>query len=855
MQFYKKHIDDVLAYFDVSQDGLSVEQAQERLRINGPNAIKVAGEPWWRKIVEPFRSVFMAVLFVAAVISMVMDEVLDATIILAIIGVSATIFYVQRASSERVLRSLRSQDAQIAHALRDGQLVDVDAENLVVGDIVHIFEGERIPADVRVIQADNVRVDEALLTGESLPVSKDNRPLTNDKEVYERSNMLFQGSFLVSGQAVGIVVATANDTEFGQIAALARRIDTESPVQQKIDALLQKIIVVIGAITVVVFGLSLWRGIELLEALRFMIGMAVSAIPEGLPIAISVVLVLGMRRIAKFHALVRNMRAIENIGVVTTIATDKTGTLTKNQLSVQDVWQPGPETDLRLLARAIRLSLNGTMEHAKDPLDLALHRFVVQYDVALSSSLQEVVNLPFEQAHAMSGVLWRDKGQTYGYLKGAPEKVLAQCRLNAHDHEAVMKELHSLTGQGLRVIALAKTTVTKPASEIGDLLDGTFTFLGLIAVADQLREEVPAAIAETQRAGVVVRMITGDHFETAYAIGKQLGLVTRRDQVFDARQIAEQNLSDAALAEIVETARVFARVTPEYKHRILTILKRKDITAMTGDGVNDVPALTNAHVGLAMGSGSQIAKDAGDIVLLNDSFASIVEALREGRVVFDNIRRILYYLFATSVGEVLIIVTSLLIGLPLPVLAVQILWVNLVTDTIMVIPLGLEPAERDVMRRRPRNPRRPIIGKTIITRMVTVALTMVVVGIGLFSYFLQDYSEAYARTVLFSALVAMQWANAFNARSERQSLFSRLKVVNTKLYLGFAIAVTLQMMALFGPFQAALHIDTGVAWEHYAVAMGAGIVAVIMAAEIHKFISRPIYARAYVAPEATVMKQ
>lgn len=842
MLFYKTHIADVLAYFDVTEQGLSAREAARRLQRNGPNTLRVTSEPLWKKLIEPFRSVFVAVLFVAAVISVTMDELLDAAIIVVTITISVTIYYVQRASSERALNALRRHDVQLVKVLRNNQVVEVNADALVVGDIVFVFEGERVPADVRIIESTNARVDESLLTGESLPIGKDDRPLSTEKAVYERNNMLFQGSFVVGGQARGVVVATGNDTEFGQIAALARRIDQTSPVQQKIDTLLRKVIIVIGIIASGVFALSLWRGVELLEALRFMLSLAVSAVPEGLPIAISIVLVLGMRRLAKRQALVRNLRAIENIGVVTTIATDKTGTLTKNQLSVQDVWQLTAEQDLRRVAAEVRLTLNSlSAAGSRDPLDAALERFSDEYQATVPKSLTLLRHLPFDQGYAMSGVLWRDKGTTYAYMKGAPEKILTICRPSAKDRETITQAIHSLTGRGLRVIALAKAEVRQAVAEVADLQKTTFTFLGLVAVADQLRPEAAPAIAATQQAGVIVRMITGDHFETAYAIGKKLGLVVHRDEVFDARQI--DRLDDAALTRTVEQAKIFSRVTPEAKHRILSILKQHHITAMTGDGVNDVPALANAHIGVAMGSGSQIAKDAGDIVLLNDSFASIVEALREGRVVFDNIRRMLYYLFATSTGQVLTIIAALLGGLPVPLVAVQILWINLVTDTVMVIPLGLEPPESDVMKRRPRNPARPIIGKTIITRMVLVALTMVVVSLGLFVYFLQTHSVTYAQTVIFSAMVAMQWANGFVARSERQSLLRRLRVMNLKFYIGLVLVIALQTLALFGPLSTALHIDRSVTPQDYIVAGSIGVIAILVVGELHKYLSRGVYRR------------
>ena len=358
---------------------------------------------------------------------------------------------------------------------------------------------------------------------------------------------------------------------------------------------------------------------------------------------------------------------------------------------------------------------------------------------------------------------------------------------------------------------------------------------GLIAIADELRPEASQSISTTQAAGVTVRMITGDHFETAYAIGKQLNLVQSKDEVFDCRQM--DNLNDKELAKVIARTKVFSRVLPEYKHRILTVLKKQHITAMTGDGVNDVPALTNAHIGIAMGSGSQIAKEAGDVVLLDDNFSSIVAALRQGRIVFDNIQRMLFYLLATNAGEVITMVGALAIGLPLPILPVQILWINLVTDSTLVIPLGVESAETDVMKRPPRNPRKPILGKPMIIRIILIASIMAAITVTVFIYYWQANSSAYARTIAFNVLVVMQWANAFNARSEWRSVFRRQLFSNKVFYLAMLLSIGIQLAALFSPLQDILHLSH-VATHDLIITSVIGVALIIAVSEIHKFIGR-----------------
>ena len=399
-----------------------------------------------------------------------------------------------------------------------------------------------------------------------------------------------------------------------------------------------------------------------------------------------------------------------------------------------------------------------------------------------------------------------------------------------------MLALQKLTSQGYRVIAFGSTELSKPITSLDELPKKLrLEFAGFVAVADILRPEAKRAVNAALRAGVTVRMITGDHFETAYHIGKSLGMVDNRSQVFDCRQMAA--MSDDELAEVIEHTRVFSRVVPEQKYRILSSLKKHDITAMTGDGVNDVPAVSNANVGIAMGSGSQITKDAGDIVLLDDNFKSIIDAMREGRAIIANIRRMLFYLLATNTGEVLIMVGALVLGMPLPLAAVQLLWVNLVTDTAMVIPLGLEPGEKDSMTQKPQSPNAPILSRFNLVHMILIALTMAVTTLGFYAFFSQSHGHAYASTIAFISLVVIQWANAFNARSVYESTFSRLRVFNGKLYIGLAVAIGLQALVIFGPLQEMLHVTTVMIGDMVFVAAISFILPLIIG-EVYKFFGR-----------------
>ena len=839
MLYYTKTVRQTLKELDVTEKGLANSDAEERLQLYGSNVIKVRGEPLWHKLIEPFANVFMGVLFLAAIISLYHHAILDAAIIGVILLASAIIYYIQRFSTERILRSLQKHNTQNVEVLRDSKTVELDSASLVPGDIITLSEGEKIPADARIMTCQSLRVDESQLTGESLPISKQPDALSGQKEVYEQRNMLFQGSFVVAGQARAVIVTTANTTEFGRLAALTSNATTDSPVQKKIDTLISQIIIVVAAIAIVAFGLAISRGMDITESIRFVLALSVSAVPESLPVAISVILVLGMRRMAAKKALVRTMRSIETIGVITTIATDKTGTLTKNQLTVQDTWNPADTTPFKL-AHYTTYAINYAAQKMHDPLDTAMQLFSESKKTKRPTQ-KPMVSLPFDQSVAMSGNVWHN-GKTYILaLKGAPEHVLARSDLTESEREKASVALHKLTANGYRVIAIAHIELSQPIRAFSDLPAKTkLEFDGFLAIADVLRPEAKRAIQTALRAGVTVRMITGDHFETAYHIGKQLGMVHGRHEIFDSRHMSV--MSDEDLLKVIDDIRVFSRVTPEHKYRILTLLKQKNITAMTGDGVNDVPALANAHVGVAMGSGAQIAKDAGDIILMDNNFKSIVDAMSEGRTIFANIRRMLYYLLSTNAGEVMTAIAALIIGLPIPLVPVQILWVNLVTDTSMVIPLGLEPGERNNMTKRPNNPNAPILGKFLISRMILVAFTMAALTIILYIYYSSQFDNAYGRTIAFCSLVVMQWANAFNARSDDESIIHRLRVFNGKFYLGLAIGVSLQALAVFGPLGELLHV-TPVAIGDLVITSTIAFIIPILLVETHKFIGRRFFGR------------
>lgn len=836
MDYYKQTPGEVMRKLSTSEYGLSDSEVKNRLKKYGPNTISVKQRSFWLKLIEPFRSVFMVVLFVAAGLSFMHGAALDGIIVIAIILVSAFVYYAQTYSTERILKSLRKHTKQSVLVIRHGKEFLVDSTQIVPGDIIILEEGDKVPVDGRVVESKSLRVDESQLTGESLPISKKTERITGNKAIYEQNNMVFQGSFAVGGSAKIIAVTTGNETEFGKIATLSTEERSESPVQKKIDKLITWVIVAVSVASIAAFALAIYRGMEISEALRFVIALAVSAVPEGLPVAISIILAIGMSRMAARKALVRNMSAIESIGIVTTIATDKTGTLTKNRLSVVDVWvSEGGKTKAN---RTLALSALQIDAKIHDPLDQAFVDYGNKQKL-LNSNRQPVEVYKFEHSVAMSGNLWHNGSDYIMYIKGAPEAIIRRSDLTENEREKITHQMNYMASRGYRVIALAHTNLKTVPDNLSKITkNAELDFDGLAMVADIVRPEARAAIRTAKRAGIVVRMITGDHYETAFNIGNELGLVDDRSQVFDSR--AMDKMSDDELEKIIDKIRVFSRVIPEQKHRLLTILKRNNITAMTGDGVNDIPALTNAHVGLAMGSGVEVAKDAADIVLLDDNFRSIINAVHEGRTIFSNIKRMVVYLLSTNLGEVLISMGALLAGAPLPLVPVQLLWVNLVTDTCMVIPIGMEPGEKRNMKRPPQKPGAGLLSKFMISRIIIIAATMSAVVLWLYFEYLGKHGLDYARTIAFSSMVVMQWASAFSVRSDYEPLYLRIFRWNPAFIIGLAVGIVLQALVIFGPLGSLLHVSH-VAIADLALTAIISFVVVIAVIETHKWIGRRFF--------------
>lgn len=782
----------VLKRLETSEAGLTNAEALRRQDMYGSNELTQRRTSLWRRLLEPFASPFVMILLFSAGVSLWSGEQVETTVILAIIFLNATIFYVQQISTNRAVKALQIHDKHVVDVLREGQRSQIAASDLVPGDVMYLNEGQKVPADIRLMDVQQLSIDESILTGEVEPIRKNTKLVPPRTPLYKQHNMAFRGTIVVSGSALGVVARIGDLTELGMIAKLVEDTHNKSPIEEKIERLTRGIIYAVAAISVLVFVLALWRGIAPLLALRFVLSLAVSAVPEGLPVALTVVLIFGVRRMARKNALVRNMTAVETLGALTLIVTDKTGTITRNQLAVSSV-VPAPRVSLVRLKEGIARALVQQNGMATDFLD----KILADYSGERTTEGEEVVVFPFNQRLRMSGTVWRRGSQLGLFVKGAPEALLENAKMSGVEKQAVLKELETLASQGARLIGFARAQLTGVPKDLATAIkSGRLQYDGTVGLVDTIRPEVHAALKRVQEAGIQVVMLTGDHPKTAHHIGRQIGLVADAREVGEARSVHE--LSEAELFDHIRTKRAFARVLPEDKYAFVKKLKNRHVIAMTGDGVNDVPALVVADVGFAMGNGTDAAKEAGDIILLDNNFRTIADSVAEGRRIIANIQRMVMYLLSTNIGEVTVMIVALLAGLPLPITAIQILWINLVTDGLTVIPLGLEPATDRVMKQQPRSPQAPLLSRRRIALLVAISLNVAALTLGVYIWMLGLHPDL-AQTYAFSVLVASQWAFTLVLRSDRATLGAALNLRNRPLWLVLLAAAGLQLLVIYGP--------------------------------------------------------
>lgn len=837
--------EEALKLQGVSEKGLTSDLAKERLAETGPNSLEVEeGSGPLIMLLSQIHNPLIYLLVGAAVLSLFVGHKVDAAVIAGVIILNTLLGFFQEWRAEGALDALRRMSSPHARVIRNGNPKEINASEVVPGDILILETGNRVAATARIIWSEELEIDESALTGESLPVSKSPETLEEDIPLAEQKNMVHMSTSVTGGRGQALVVGTGMNTEIGRIAAEVRATEREAtPLQKKMNRL--STVLGIGSIAFAagVFGLGLLRGYEVLEMLMFSVALAVSAIPEGLPAVISVTLALGVQRMAGKNAIIRRMPAVETLGSTTVICTDKTGTITKNQMTVQKIWageltywisgegytpkgeirteggEKDLSDDLRKLLE-IGLYCNNALLKEKDgqwsiegnPSDGAL---VVAAKKAgmerIPERAERLSEIPFSSSTKyMATIQLAENGTEHvAFVKGAPEHILEFCshvlingetvELDNKLRNKIAKLCDQFASEALRVLAGAYREISGAEGNLERAeIERNLTFAGLWGMIDPPREESIEAVRKAKAAGIRPVMITGDHAVTALAIANAVGISDSTEAV-TGREI--DSMEKHELAQAALELGVFARVTPAHKLKIMESLKEEGhIVAMTGDGVNDAPALKGADIGVAMGiTGTEVAKEAADMILMDDNFATIVQAVEEGRVIYNNLQRVVFFLLATNLGEILTLVAALVIGLDLPLTAVMILWVNLVTDGTCTVPLGMEPGHADILKRSPRDPKEFIIDRVSLIRIAILTPIMAIGTISLFWFANKSGGLAHARTVAFTALAAFQWFQAFNARSSSQSIFTVGPFTNRWVLLGVGSAIIMQIGAVQSP--------------------------------------------------------
>ena len=824
--------DAALAALDARAQGLDTEEAAARQAQHGPNALPAPPRPGLAaRLLRQFDDLLIRVLLVAAALTAILGEWADTAVILAVVVINAGIGLVQEGRAERALEAIGGLLAPRAAVLRDGARRTLPAEELVPGDVVLLDAGDRVPADLRLLDAAGLRIEEAALTGESVPAEKAVAPVPAGAPLAERASMAFTGTLVVAGRARGVAVATGPASEIGRVGAMLAGIGAPAtPLLRQMKRLARLLTALVLGLAGVVFAVAVGlHAMPVADAVLVVVSLAVSAIPEGLPAVLSVTLALGVRRMAARNAIIRRLPAVETLGAVGVICTDKTGTLTMNEMAVQSAAWPGGQAglegegyapfggmavtgapppprlpDVALLCNdaALREGPAGwTVEG--DPMEGALLAFAARAGAdadALEAEHPRLAALPFDAAHRLMATLHAAGAGALLAVKGAPEAVLPRCVAQADgapfDPQGWAAQAAAMAARGERVLALAMREETARPAALG--LPEGLVFLGLLGLADPPRPEARAAVAQCRAAGIRVVMITGDHAATGVAIATALGIAAApRALTGDALDA----LDEAGLAAAVAGTDVFARVSPEQKLRLVGALQRGGVVvAMTGDGVNDAPALRRADIGIAMGRrGTEAAKQAAQIVLADDNFASIAAAVREGRIVYDNLRKVIVWNLPTDGGEALVIAIAVLFGLALPMTPLQVLWINTITATALGMALAFEPMEPGTMREAPRDPRRPLLSGFLLWRFALVSALIAAAAFGLFEWvLLRGGTEAEARTVVVNTIVALEIAYLFVVRRGRGGLLSSA-APTPALWSGIAITLAGQALLTYAP--------------------------------------------------------
>ncbi len=881
--------DETLAQQRASPDGLSQSEAESRLTHFGPNHLATAaGRSPAARFALQFHNILIYVLLGSAAVTAALAHWADTGVILGVVVINAVVGFVQEGKAEQALNALQQLLPQYATARRNGRWQSLLSTELVPGDMVRLQPGDKVPADIRLLSTRELRIDESMLTGESTVVEKGIGPVDESAVVADRACMAYSGTMVTDGLAEGVVVATAQETEIGRISSMMRGVPVlQTPLLRKMARFSRwlSLIILISAVATFVFGM-VFRGYSAADMFVAVVGLAVAAIPEGLPAIVTITLAIGVRRMARRNAVIRRLPAVETLGAVTVICSDKTGTLTRNEMTVRSVALYdglisvlgegyAPEGDFVLdgavagpnqldgvvgLARAGLLCndadlrfVNGQWQLSGDPTEGALITLALKAELdsdEVRAAYSRVDVIPFQSQQRFMATLNRTGGEDYVFVKGAPERVLDMCSHERHAErdfplqraywDAQMRRMAE-SGQRLLAFATKQRASATRGLETAELASG-FSLLGVVGMIDPPRADAVQAIRNCREAGINVKMITGDHVVTAVAVGFAMGM---HGKAIDSAEL--DGLSDLDIQRVAAGTEIFARATPEHKLRLVTALQADgEVVAMTGDGVNDAPALKRADVGIAMGrKGTEVAKEAAEVVLIDDNFASIADAVVEGRTVFDNLKKSILFILPTSGGEALTILAAIAIGRELPITPVQILWVNMVTAVTLALALAFEPAEDDLMRRPPRPPTEPLLSSFLVWRTVFVSLLLVSGTFGLYLWYREHGADlGLARTVAVNTLVFFEIFYLFNCRRFSGSGISRRALVGNP-YLLYAVCLLLgiQLLFTYAPPLQRVFATSGIDVADWMRIVGVSF-AVFVIVELEKSLMRRVTGRA-----------
>ncbi len=898
--WYSKSVDVISKELSVNTvSGLSSDDARARAEKHGYNELKEKKkETMLSKILKQFKNFLVLILIAASVLSGVVGEIEDAIVIIAIVIVNAILGVVQEGKAEKALEALQKMSSPNARVFRNGKLEIIPARELVPGDVVYIEAGDNIPADLRLYESANLQVEEASLTGESVPVDKD-AAKTYDKEVSigDRKNLAYMSTIVTYGRGRGIVVNTGSNTEIGKIAeAIQSYKDEATPLQKKLDELGKWLGIACLLVCIVVFAIGFIRGGDLLEMLLVSVSLAVAAIPEGLPAVVTIVLALGMKRMVDRNAVVRRLLAVETLGCVTVICSDKTGTLTQNEMTVVTAHTGGStirvtgqgynptgeyllndtkialaqDKNLETLLTAGVLCNDSTLEQKSeqentwgivgDPTEGALVTAGAKAGLLksdMNTKYERIAELPFDSVRKMMTTFHKNfiSGKIVSFTKGAPDIIISKCTklymngniidLTDEARQQIFVKNSEFAGKALRVLAFSMKVYESLPNEItSENVEKDLVLIGLMGMIDPARVEALEAIKTCREAGIKPVMITGDYKDTAVAIAKDLGLMKGNDKVMTGEEL--DRITDQELKSQVEGTSVYARVSPEHKVRIVEALRQNGhIAAMTGDGVNDAMALKRSDIGVSMGiTGTDVAKGTADIILMDDNFATIVSAVEEGRIIYSNIRKFVFFLLSCNVGEILIIFLSILFNLPIPLIPIQLLWVNLVTDSFPALALGTEKGDPDIMKLKPRNTNEPILNKIMITGITVQSIGLVLAVLGSFIWALNKYAGGLkapnehglvtARTIAFATLIIAELIRAYSSRSERFSIVKLGVFTNKTLTMATALSLGLLAVVLYVPFLQPIFKTAALSIKDWAVVLVLGLVPLLFG-EVNKY--------------------